>query len=224
MRRTKVEAQATRTAILDAAERVFSVRGVARTSLADVAKAAGVTRGAIYWHFRDKAELFSAMLARVTLPLEASVRVADTPGGAEPLAGARNCMLGALTRTAEDPQAQRVFEIVCHKCEYVDEMAIVAERYVEMREGCLEKIEASIRAAARAGQLAGPVDARLAAVALHAMVDGLIHNWLLDRRYLSLAKDAPRLVEMFLSGLGAGAKRTTRARAVGERRPRRKVE
>ena len=51
VRRTKAEAEATRTAILDAAEHLFQARGVSRTSLQDMAHAAGVTRGAVYWHF-----------------------------------------------------------------------------------------------------------------------------------------------------------------------------
>ena len=56
-RKTKEEAQETRQRILDAAERVFQMQGVSRTSLAHIADAAGVTRGAIYWHFRNKADL-----------------------------------------------------------------------------------------------------------------------------------------------------------------------
>jgi len=53
-RTAKQEAQATRNAILEAAGRVLPARGIARTSLLDIAKEAGVTRGAIYWHFTDK--------------------------------------------------------------------------------------------------------------------------------------------------------------------------
>ena len=73
VRRTKDEALETRNRILDAAERVFGERGVSRTSLEDVATAAGVTRGAIYWHFNDKSDLFTAMVNRVTLPMEGMV-------------------------------------------------------------------------------------------------------------------------------------------------------
>ncbi|KUJ92268.1 MAG: TetR family transcriptional regulator, partial [Pseudomonas sp. 63_8] len=61
-RRTKAEAQATRALILDAAEQVFHAQGVSHASLAEVAKAAGVSRGAIYWHFENKIDLFQAML------------------------------------------------------------------------------------------------------------------------------------------------------------------
>lgn len=47
-RKTKQQAEETRQEILDAAIKTFSERGVSATSLADIAKSAGVTRGAIY--------------------------------------------------------------------------------------------------------------------------------------------------------------------------------
>src|SRR5687768_7926109 len=57
VRRTKEDAAATRAAVLDASLRVFSRKGYAATRLEEVAAEAGVTRGAVYWHFADKAEL-----------------------------------------------------------------------------------------------------------------------------------------------------------------------
>src|SRR6478735_4413225 len=71
-RRTKEEALATRHKLLDAAEHLFQAQGVSRTSLQDIARRVGATRGAVYWHFKDKADLFNAMMERVTLPLEES--------------------------------------------------------------------------------------------------------------------------------------------------------
>ena len=62
VRRTKEEAQETRSQILQAAEQAFYERGVARTTLADIAALAGVTRGAIYWHFSNKSDLLQALL------------------------------------------------------------------------------------------------------------------------------------------------------------------
>ena len=57
-RKTKQQALETRQHILDVAMRLFSQQGVSATSLAQIAQAAGVTRGAIYWHFKDKSDLF----------------------------------------------------------------------------------------------------------------------------------------------------------------------
>ncbi|WP_165679178.1 TetR family transcriptional regulator, partial [Metapseudomonas otitidis] len=65
MRRTKEEAEKTRADILAAAELLFLENGVAHTSLEQIARAAGVTRGAVYWHFQNKAHLFHEMLNQV---------------------------------------------------------------------------------------------------------------------------------------------------------------
>jgi TetR/AcrR family acrAB operon transcriptional repressor len=201
VKRTKQEALATRNRILDTAERVFSRRGVSRTSLADIAGAAGVTRGAIYWHFEDKADLFSAMLARVTLPMEEMTDAARDED--DPLGAIRRCMVGVIERVTTVPQARRVFDIVIKKCEFVDEMAEVRERCVEMREKCLAQIERQLRRAVAKGQLPRGLDARRTAVGLHAYVDGLMANWIIDRRYFPLAREAGRMVDAYLAGLGA---------------------
>lgn len=70
MRRTKEDSEKTRTAILLAAEELFLEKGVSHTSLEQIARAAGVTRGAVYWHFQNKAHLFNEMLNQVRLPPE----------------------------------------------------------------------------------------------------------------------------------------------------------
>jgi len=60
-RKTKEEAQKTRQQLIEAAITQFSTRGVASTTLTDIADAAGLTRGAVYWHFTSKTELFNAI-------------------------------------------------------------------------------------------------------------------------------------------------------------------
>ena len=61
MRRKKEEAEVTRTQLLEAALKVFSEKGYAATRLSEIAEEANVTRGAIYWHFGNKRELFIAL-------------------------------------------------------------------------------------------------------------------------------------------------------------------
>ncbi|HMB16316.1 MAG TPA: TetR family transcriptional regulator, partial [Pelovirga sp.] len=61
MRRSKEEAQQTRKKIIEAAEDVFFHRGIARTTLEQIARAAGVTRGAIYWNFANKVDLINVV-------------------------------------------------------------------------------------------------------------------------------------------------------------------
>lgn len=202
-RRTKEEAQETRNRLLDTAELVFQEKGVSRTSLNDIAEAAGVTRGAIYWHFKNKADLFDAMMERVKLPVEEMEGRASNSNLDDPLGHLRASALNILNRVATDPQCQRVFEIVSHRCEYVDEMAQGHERRIEGRAQCLKKIELGIRNAVSKGQLPASLNPRYAAVGLHALIDGLISNWVLDQKYFPLAKQAEKMVDTFIAGLKA---------------------
>lgn len=219
----KDEAVETRNQILDAAERLFSERGVSRTSLADIAEAAAVTRGAIYWHFKDKAELFCDMVARVTMPMEDAPCQTDHRNSPDPLGSVRAMLVGILRRTSGDAQARRVFHIVFHKCEYVEEMEPVRKRFSEMQAGCQTRLEQGLRAAIERGQLPSGLDARRAAVGLHALLDGLISSWVKDPESMPPANDAGPVIDVFLDGISRAAPRPARKRAAGARKaPHRK--
>jgi TetR/AcrR family acrAB operon transcriptional repressor len=217
-RRTKDEAVETRNHILDAAERVFSERGVSRTSLADIADAASVTRGAIYWHFKDKADLFCEMVARVTMPMEDAPCQISPAHDDDPLASVRAMLVGILQRTSGDAQARRVFHIVFNKCEYVDEMETVWERFREMQAGCLHRLEQGLAAAIAKGQLPAGLDARRTAVGLHALVNGLISKWVMDPKAMPAKGDAGQLIGIFLDGLRQSPAAKPRPRRTAVRR------
>ena len=110
-RRTKEDAVATRNSLLDAAEQVFYQKGVSHASLNDIALAAGATRGAIYWHFKDKVDLFNAMMERVTLPLECANDGCAGNDRMAPLQRLRAVIDFVLRSLEKDPSVRRVFEI-----------------------------------------------------------------------------------------------------------------
>ncbi len=196
VRRTKAEALATRTALLDAAEHLFQQRGVSRTSLQDIALAAGVTRGAVYWHFKDKADLFNAMMQRVSLPLEESAAQLAACDARQPLDRLRQLLNTVLARVATDPQVHRVFEIATHKVEYVEELRAVQQRHVQ---GVQEHLSVTGRCLQRAD-----LDTR-EALGLHALVVGLIHTWMLEPTTFDLAEEGRRAIDAHLAGLTARA-------------------
>jgi len=167
VRRTKEEAQETRNRILDTAEEVFREQGVTSTSLADIADAAGVTRGAIYWHFRNKGDLFAAMLDRVALPMEEMIRRAADVSTADPLSSLRACCVQVLRQTAEDVRCRRVFEILTRKCEYVDELHGLSQRILQCRTQGLEMMQQALCNSVRRGQLPPRINAARAALGLH---------------------------------------------------------
>ncbi|HEY2628099.1 MAG TPA: TetR family transcriptional regulator [Usitatibacter sp.] len=201
-RRTKEEAQETRSRILDAAEVVFHDRGVANSSLEEIAAEADLTRGAIYWHFKDKAELFDAMMQRVALPVEDILeRAGGGDGNVEPLEVLRRATTDVLLRTARDSRVQRVFDIAYHKCEYVGDAVGVRERHIASQAECLKTIEAAMRACVESGALPKSLNPREAAIGALSLVSGLIANWVLAPKSFSLERHAGSLVDIWFRGL-----------------------
>jgi TetR/AcrR family transcriptional regulator, acrAB operon repressor len=202
-----MEAAATRETLLDAAERTFRDKGVAHTSLAEVAEAAGLTRGAVYWHFRDKADLFEALCGRVKLPMEAMLANAGGIRHDDPLASLRALAVAGLTRLSTDARAHAVFDVLFHKCEFTAELAAVADRQRATDSGCLVNIERLLKQAVDCGQLPADTDTRIAATGLSSFVVGLMHQWVQNPAAFDLAEAAPAMIELFVAGLRAAPPR-----------------
>lgn len=202
-RRTKEEAAATRDSILDAAEKLFVEQGVSRTTLQHIATEAGVTRGAIYWHFDDKGALFNAMMERATLPLEGELQMLDEAESGDPLEDLRNYLLAVLRRTVEDPGARRVFEIATLKVEFVDEMDPVRQRRQHNINNWMTRAERRIRLASEKGIICKAIDVHTAALSMWIIIDGLIHSWMFDPEAFDLIRQGECVIDPYLRGLRA---------------------
>jgi TetR/AcrR family acrAB operon transcriptional repressor len=194
-RRTKEDALVTRNRILDAAEHVFFDKGVAHTSLADIAQQAGVTRGAIYWHFENKVDLFGAMLERVLLPIDELLKMpSDTPPP-DPLGKMRGILTWCLHGVARDPQVRRVFGIVYLKCGYVADMEPLFERRRADIGMALANIETDLRHAVVRGQLPADLDTARAALMVHAFLNGVLRDMLILPELVTADADADATVD-----------------------------
>ena len=203
VRRTRKEALETRNRILDTAVAIFGEKGVSRTSLADIADATGVTRGAIYWHFKNKGDLLNAMFERVALPMEEMVERSTDDAAADPMANVRAVCVHMLRHVAENAECRRVFEIFCFKCEHAEEISGTVSRHLECSAEGVGMFESAFRNAVRRGQLPATLNVRRAAIGLHAYMDGLIYNWLLNSLSFRLSTEAEALVDQYLNGLKA---------------------
>jgi len=67
LRKSKEEAEKTRYAVLEAALDVFSEKGYAKATFDEIATRAGYTKGAVYWYFKNKADLVSSLIAEYVL-------------------------------------------------------------------------------------------------------------------------------------------------------------
>jgi TetR/AcrR family acrAB operon transcriptional repressor len=188
--------------VLDAAEQVFRQRGVGHASLAEVADAAGVTRGAIYHHFASKAELFEAMLARAEMPIDMAFDATRLPV-ADPLAMVRDMAVKALQHLASSDRVRNIFEVAFLRCEYTDELAPVEQRHLHERAQCLTLSNGLLDQAVARGQLPAGTDTRMASRMLYGFIGGLMRDWVQAPDTFDMNVAAPQAVDLFLAGLRA---------------------
>ncbi|MEG3128582.1 multidrug efflux transporter transcriptional repressor AcrR [Pantoea cypripedii] len=200
-RKTKAQALETRNQILDAALAHFSEHGVAATSLTDIATAAGVTRGAIYWHFKNKADLLHEIWLQCDAGLDDVELEYQTKYPGDPLSVVRSMLIYILDATAKDPQRRALMEIIFHKCEFVGEMATLQKMQQSLLLECYDRIEDVLRLCIDAGQLPASLNTRQAALIMRANINGLMESWLFNPESFDLAAEAPCLVDALLDML-----------------------
>ena len=196
VRKTKEEAQLTRQQIIDAAREVFLKAGVNRTTLQDIAKQAGVTRGAVYWHFSNKNELFNAMRDQVFLPL--IDRMDDTllvEGMHDPLASIEQFLCGTIQILEENLSIRQTYEIMMVKCEYVDEFADVLQQILTNCSGMIDKLGLAYQRALENGQLNAAYDPTALAFDTHLFFAGLLHMWVKDIQGIRFRHQAMQLIK-----------------------------
>jgi TetR/AcrR family transcriptional regulator, acrAB operon repressor len=199
VRRTKEQSEQTRRQILAAARGVFARQGVTRTTLEQIAQAAGVTRGAIYWHFADKTELFYAMREQVSLPMIDRTGFAWFPAdNADPIGSIERFVLDVLKMLETDGATRQTFQIMGFKCEYVGDL----ERELDLHNNrCTElytKLTQVYRRAERARQLRPGLRPGAAALATCSFLIGLVRLWLMDRNGKMVRSKARAVVKAHL--------------------------
>ena len=182
-RRTKEESARTRERLIAAAREAFERHGYAGATLEQIARTAGLTRGALYFHFPDKAALLRAMREQVDLPLIDRVGLElPAEAGVDALAAIERFMLAVVTAIEQCETIRGTLQILFFHCEYVDalepELALRHRRHAEL----CERLREAYRRAAAEGLLRSQVDPGLAALESAAFLSGLVRMRLLDRR------------------------------------------
>ncbi|WP_369310263.1 multidrug efflux transporter transcriptional repressor AcrR [Providencia rettgeri] len=200
-RKTKQQAEKTRQEIIEAAIKTFSERGVSATSLADIAQAAGVTRGAIYWHFKNKVDLFYQACEFGDNQIIQAEEYYRSKYTNDPLSILRELLVFILTDFIDNPKNRALIEIVFSKCELVGEMAELVEfkrtnyaasqcRIVDILQTCID-----------AGQLPPDLNVECAAIMIRSLVSGLLENWLLQSDDFNINQHTITLVDTLLETL-----------------------
>ncbi len=197
-RKTKQQALETRNHILDVAIRLFSQQGVSATSLADIAQAAGVTRGAIYWHFKNKSDLFSEIweLSESSIGDLESEYQAKYPD--DPLSVLKEILAYVLEATVSDERRRLMMEIIFHKCEFVGEMVKVQQLHREYCMASNDRIEQALTNCIAKNLLPKTLNIRRAAILMRSYITGLMENWLFAPQSFDLQSEARSFVDILI--------------------------
>jgi AcrR family transcriptional regulator len=207
LRCTKAEAEQTREALLAAAIEVFLERGISRATLDQIARGAGVTRGAVYWHFRDKHEIFAALERRANLPNEEfgvrlTARLAADPA-LDPLDELAGTIREGLQSFEANLERRRILAIL-----YVGEMLPALVRQQRADAELRKLFETVIGLAAARGQVTPGWSADMAARTLLLLINGSVADWLREPGKAQLVTQAMPLVTAFLMAVSLPARPT----------------
>lgn len=194
------KAQQTRESLLDAAARVFLREGVSRATLEQIAQEAGVTRGALYYHFKDKTQMLGCLIDGAALPHEALIAPAFTGEVDRPLALIEQGCRVVLQALAQDERRQRIYAILSFRCEGAGETAEVARWLSDVTDQMNARLLHMLQMCARQGELAPGWTPQAAVWAIHSSMVGLFQEWLRSGRRF----DLPGVGGMTIAALIAG--------------------
>lgn len=197
MRRTKEEADKTRAAILKAALKVFYKKGVSRSTLADIGKAAGVTRGAVYWHFKDKTDLFLQLSSEITNSRHFNPETWSDEA-VQTLEDLREVILGRLRLFFDDRDVHKFMMTIFSRMEYIDdfkEFWVNEKEYQQKSIQCLERVLVRLK---KTGEIRPAINPQHAARHIYIFIDGIYDCWSIDEKEFLVRDELEEAVDEFL--------------------------
>lgn len=202
-RKTALESQKTRDSILDAAERVFAEKGVAGTTMAEIADTAGISRGAVYGHYRNTGEVCIAMAERAftTAPEAAHLQAGVDTKSDDPLGTLWRIVVGYFDLLQRPGRLRTVLEVLYYKCEHVEGNRPILEWNNRVNRAELLQMEQLLEDAIARGQLPADLDVRRANAYINAVLFGLIDLRYFAHLYFDVASDGREVLEASLETL-----------------------
>ncbi|MDQ2904064.1 MAG: TetR family transcriptional regulator [Chloroflexota bacterium] len=200
MRRTKEEAAITREHLLNAALVSFRAKGYLATTLDDIARQAGTTRGAIHWHFGNKAELFNTLIRERYQQATMKFREVYTMGGT-PLHILRQILIKWMSYTEEDADFRTMLELLMWKTEPAPELASGMQEKVQGTRVSVQHFTELIQRGIEAGEIRPEVQPEVAAITALGMINGITTMWILDPAAFSLKARTEQMVDLFIRGI-----------------------
>ncbi|MRI32010.1 hypothetical protein EOPP23_03225 [Endozoicomonas sp. OPT23] len=196
-RKTKEEAEETRRFLMKTALKLFSEQGIQNTTLAVVAKEAGVTRGAIYWHFKDKADMLLALWESIFSPLELAYEKHMDGFTGDPLDILEEIAASFFQLACSSPDILQMLKIT--RQSWSD--PILSEHCRKMCSDEVKSIQVIMEKAENAGCLREDLSAKAAAFSFYGYLEGVINSWLSTGGGDWLLTEAEGMARVMIQGL-----------------------
>ncbi|MBQ0744124.1 MAG: TetR family transcriptional regulator [Pseudomonas sp.] len=194
MRRTKEDAEKTRLKIIEAALVLFSRNGFSNTTLAMIGTEAGYSRGPIYWHFKNKDDLYQAVLACSQEPLEQLIDNAARET-ASPVAAIDTFARQWLVLLAEDVWFRQSFEILLNKTELTEAVAPTLKRERELTRHIVDTLSQLVAQAQQLQQIPATQPADKLGLLVYTYLMGVTQSWLFAPELFCLKQEEEFFVQ-----------------------------
>jgi TetR/AcrR family acrAB operon transcriptional repressor len=177
-RKTKQEAEETRGNILNTALDIIYDKGYARSTFVDIAKRIKLTKGAVYWHFKNKPDLFLALGRQMEEKIDNSLH--DLYSNTSNLSNLKRALYEIVQLTAGDEQLRKYYSIVYYRIEWTEELLTIKQFFDLQNQMMLEWIEETLAYAQTEGKIPEEKKIPILARALLQLFGGLL-AYCLDR-------------------------------------------
>ena len=196
MRRTKEDALATKGKVLDAALKIFIKKGYSQTTLEDIVTSLRLTRGAFYWHFKDKDDLLAQLILREHTYIAKLVTNAVQEGATE-RDKLEKLMLNIVNSFYENKRYRDYVYFVRFAVEF-NSASSYFKKLTGLNEFLIKEAQKILTSALKKGQLKTSIDPVSTSVYIISMLDGMFRLYFALPSYLSEQKQAKKIVTNYI--------------------------
>lgn len=201
MKYQQEKAIATRSQVLRAALKVFSSKGYSATTLEDVAKEAELSRGAIYFNFKNKQDLYVTLVHEYFETTIHGALLARVELEQDPLVALRDYMFSYNHAVVANEEIREFMELIRYKTEVktLSEEILMVQQKMDLL--MQEEITILVRACQKEDRLRQDVAEAVLVMAIHSYLNGIESTWMFNPQIFPLEKHLHELIDIFVDSM-----------------------
>lgn len=206
VRKTREEAEQTRIAVLNSALDLFYEKGFARTTFDEIAKRIGLTKGAVYWHFRNKADLLVALIKQMIYDTHTVNGRAfiffDEVKSLQNIADLKQHFMDEVKLIESNFRYRKFLFFIIFQMEWSETMmSKIRNDIVCFQDFPLQQIKQTLTFAQKSGDIASKVDINVASTIFFCMWRGTLSSYISKEKEFNLSEVVSQSFDLIIGGL-----------------------